>query len=234
MGYDLVIRGGRVRDGRRGGRGRHRRDERRSPLSAPASTAATRSRHRPRRLAPAASTRIATSEQMSGMACMNADTFETATRSAVMGGHHQRHLLRGAGQGGSGCRHGWPVTAARCRTSARHRHAFSPFDQRPVRRPSSSRPWGAHRRRAASVSKVVQHLNIGLDEPRSSRSCASRRAGALPASIAENDSIQCHPARLVAERRTRRSPRRLPPPRAEIRAVAPQCADWPRSPPAPR
>ena len=38
-------------------------------------------------------------EQMSGMGLMNADTFETATRSAAMGGTNQRDFLRRQARG---------------------------------------------------------------------------------------------------------------------------------------
>jgi dihydropyrimidinase len=163
-------------------------------------------------------------EQMSGMGLMNADTFETATRSAAMGGTTTGHLLRRPGQGPA------PRRGRRrlCRPGGAGR------GHRPRLPPDPRRPGGAGFAAdlAALIAagnrslKVFTTYNIGLDDGEILRALTiARDAGALTCIHAENDAIIAEArARLLAEGRTRPLDHAASRPRAaEIEAVARMC-----------
>ena len=160
-------------------------------------------------------------EQMSGMGLMNADTFETATRSAALGG--TTSVISFAAQAA-----GQPLAeavsdyAARAARGAAIDHAFhlTPSDlsvagfEDDLGRAIAS----GHR----SI-KLFTTYNIGLEDAEILRVMSIARAhGALVCVHAENEAIIAHAraALLAAGRTTPRDHARSRPREAEIEAVA--------------
>jgi dihydropyrimidinase len=163
-------------------------------------------------------------EQMSGMGLMNADTFETATRSAAMGG--TTSLISFAAQA-KGQRLSEAVTdyAARAARGAAVDHAFHLLIADP------GAPGFDDELRALIVAghrsvKLFTTYNIGLDDAAILHVLrVAGEAGALTCIHAENDAIIAEArARLLAEGRTRPVDHAASRPRAaEIEAVARMC-----------
>jgi len=163
-------------------------------------------------------------EQMSGMGLMNADTFETATRSAVMGG--TTSVISFAAQG-KGQRLSDTVAdyAARAGRGAAIDHAFhlSISDPGAPEFEADLRALIAAGHRSV---KVFTTYNIGLDDAQILEILRiAGGAGALTCIHAENDAIiSATRARLLAEGRTRPFDHAASRPRAaEIEAVARMC-----------
>jgi dihydropyrimidinase len=163
-------------------------------------------------------------EQMSGMGLMNADSFETATRSAAMGG--TTSLISFAAQA-----RGQPLAeavsdyAGRAARGAAVDHAFHLLIADP------GAPGFDHDLRALIAAghrsvKLFTTYNIGLDDAGILHVLRiAGEAGALTCIHAENDAIIADArARLLAEGRTRPVDHAASRPRAaEIEAVARMC-----------
>ena len=124
-------------------------------------------------------------EQMSGMGQMNADTWETATRSAAMGGNHG-DLLEGQAKA-SRLLLQWPITppglARRCVD-----HAFHAINKQQ----QLQSIWRGRLRQV--IARPGYHHNIGLDDGQILSAMAAARAhGALVCIHAENDAIIARP-----------------------------------------
>ncbi|AHM04604.1 D-hydantoinase [Roseibacterium elongatum DSM 19469] len=163
-------------------------------------------------------------EQMSGMGLMNADTFETATRSAAMGG--TTSVISFAAQG-KGQRLSEAVAdyAARATRGAAIDHAFhlivADSAAPDLEADLHSLIAAGHR----SI-KVFTTYNIGLGDAEILRVLRiARTAGALTCIHAENDAIIAETrTRLLAKGRTRPIDHAASRPRAaEIEAVARMC-----------
>ena len=163
-------------------------------------------------------------EQMSGMGLMNADTFETATRSAAMGG--TTSVISFAAQA-KGQRLSDTVAdyAARAQRGAAIDHAFhiSVSDPDAPAFEADLRALIAAGHRSV---KVFTTYNIGLDDAQILEILRiAGAAGALTCIHAENDAIiSATRARLLAEGRTRPLDHAASRPRAaEIEAIARMC-----------
>jgi dihydropyrimidinase len=163
-------------------------------------------------------------EQMSGMGLMNADTFETATRSAAMGG--TTSLVSFAAQAkGQRLRDAATDYAARGARGAAVDWAFHLILADPDA-PDFEADLAALIAEGHRSLKVFTTYNIGLDDGQILRALAiARDAGALTCIHAENDAIIAEArARLLAEGRTRPRDHAASRPReAEIEAVARMC-----------
>jgi dihydropyrimidinase len=163
-------------------------------------------------------------EQMSGMGQMNADTFETATRSAAMGG--TTSVISFAAQAkGQRLADAAADYAARGARGAAIDYAFH-LILADRRRPSYEADLAALIAQGHRSLKVFTTYNIGLDDGRDpARAHHRARAGALTCIHAENDAIIAEArARLLAQGRTRPIDHAASRPRAaEIEAVARMC-----------
>ena len=163
-------------------------------------------------------------EQMSGMGQMNADTFETATRSAAMGG--TTTVISFAAQA-KGQRLADAATdyAARGARGAAIDFAFH-LILADTQAPEFEADLAALIAQGNRSLKVFTTYNIGLDDGEILRALTiARDAGALTCIHAENDAIIAGArARLLAEGRTRPLDHAASRPReAEIEAVARMC-----------
>jgi dihydropyrimidinase len=163
-------------------------------------------------------------EQMSGMGLMNADSFETATRSAAMGG--TTTVISFAAQAkGQRLRDAMADYAARAARGAAIDHAFHILISDPDV-PDFEADLRALIQAGHRSIKLFTTYNIGLSD---AAILAVLRiagdAGALTCIHAENDAIIADArARLVAEGRTRPIDHAASRPRAaEIEAVARMC-----------
>ncbi|MCU4652818.1 dihydropyrimidinase [Roseibacterium sp. SDUM158016] len=163
-------------------------------------------------------------EQMSGMGLMNADTFETATRSAAMGG--TTSLISFAAQA-----KGQPLGDAAADYAARGARgaavdwAFHLILADPGA-PGFEADLATLIGQGHRSLKVFTTYNIGLDDGQILRALTiARDHGALTCIHAENDAIIADArARLLAEGRTRPIDHAASRPReAEIEAVARMC-----------
>ncbi|KPQ17228.1 MAG: dihydropyrimidinase [Rhodobacteraceae bacterium HLUCCO18] len=163
-------------------------------------------------------------EQMSGMGLMNADTFETATRSAAMGG--TTSVISFAAQAkGQRLAEAAADYAARGARGAAIDHAFHLILADP-QAPDYETDLAALIGQGHRSLKVFTTYNIGLDDARILRALSiAREAGALTCIHAENDAIIAEArTRLLAEGRTRPIDHAASRPRAaEIEAVARMC-----------
>jgi dihydropyrimidinase len=163
-------------------------------------------------------------EQMSGMGQMNADTFETATRSAAMGG--TTTVISFAAQGkGQRLADAAADYAARGARGAAIDYAFHLILADPDA-PDYEADLPALIREGHRSLKVFTTYNIGLDDTEILRALTiAREARALTCIHAENDAIIAEArARLLAEGRTRPIDHAASRPReAEIEAVARMC-----------
>ncbi|MDG4647747.1 dihydropyrimidinase [Roseibacterium sp. SDUM158017] len=163
-------------------------------------------------------------EQMSGMGLMNADTFETATRSAAMGG--TTSLISFAAQSkGQRLSEAAADYAARAARGAAVDHAFHLILADPGA-PDFEADLETLIAAGHRSLKVFTTYNIGLDDAGILRALKiAGRAGALTCIHAENDAIIAEArARLLAEGRTRPLDHAASRPRAaEIEAVARMC-----------
>jgi dihydropyrimidinase len=163
-------------------------------------------------------------EQMSGMGQMNADTFETATRSAAMGG--TTTVISFAAQGkGQRLADAAADYAARGARGAAIDYTFHLIlaDTQATEFEADLAALIAQGHRSL---KVFTTYNIGLDDGQILRALTiARGAGALTCIHAENDAIIAEArARLLAEGRTRPIDHAASRPRAaEIEAVARMC-----------
>jgi dihydropyrimidinase len=163
-------------------------------------------------------------EQMSGMGLMNADTFETATRSAAMGG--TTTVISFAAQA-----RGQRLAEAAADYSARaDRGAAIDFAFHLILADPGAPDYAADLTALIAAGnrslKVFTTYNIGLDDGEILRALTiARDAGALTCIHAENDAIIAEArARLLAEGRTRPLDHAASRPReAEIEAVARMC-----------
>ncbi|MGP1357833.1 dihydropyrimidinase [Roseicyclus sp.] len=163
-------------------------------------------------------------EQMSGMGLMNADTFETATRSAAMGG--TTSLISFAAQAqGQRLKDAAADYAARGARGAAVDWAFHLILADPGA-PEFEADLAALIAEGHRSLKVFTTYNIGLDDGQILRALTiAREAGALTCIHAENDAIiAAARARLLVEGRTRPIDHAASRPReAEIEAVARMC-----------
>jgi len=172
-------------------------------------------------------------EQMSGMGLLNADTFETATRSAAMGG--TTSLISFAAQGkGQRLRDTVADYATRAKRGAALDHAFHISISDP-----DAPEFEADLRALIAAShrsvKVFTTYNIGLDDSQIFEILRiAGSAGALTCIHAESDAIiSTTRARLLSEGRTHPRDHAASRPRAaEIEAIARMCrlADAARAP----
>jgi dihydropyrimidinase len=163
-------------------------------------------------------------EQMSGMGLMNADTFETATRSAAMGG--TTTVISFAAQAkGQRLSEAAADYAARGARGAAVDYAFHLILADPAA-PDFEDELADLIARGHRSLKIFTTYRIGLDDARILRALAvARAAGALTCIHAENDAIIASArARLLAAGRTRPLDHAASRPRmAEIEAVARMC-----------
>jgi len=163
-------------------------------------------------------------EQMSGMGLMNADTFETATRSAAMGG--TTTVISFAAQAkGQRLAEATADYAARGKRGAAIDYAFHLILADPEA-PEYEADLTRLIKEGHRSLKVFTTYNIGLDDTQILRALTiAREAGALTCIHAENDAIIAEArARLLAEGRTRPIDHAASrPPEAEIEAVARMC-----------
>jgi dihydropyrimidinase len=163
-------------------------------------------------------------EQMSGMGLMNADSFETATRSAAMGG--TTSVISFAAQAkGQRLAEAAADYAARAARGAAVDHAFHLILADPDA-PAFETDLVALIGQGHRSLKIFTTYNIGLDDAEILRALLiAREAGALTCIHAENDAIIAEArARLLAEGRTRPLDHAASRPRAaEIEAVARMC-----------
>jgi dihydropyrimidinase len=163
-------------------------------------------------------------EQMSGMGLMNADTFETATKSAAMGG--TTSVISFAAQAkGQRLADAAADYAARGARGAAIDHAFHLILADPGA-PDYEADLATLIGQGHRSLKVFTTYNIGLDDAQILRALTiAREAGALTCIHAENDAIIAEArARLLAEGRTRPLDHAASRPRAaEIEAVARIC-----------
>jgi dihydropyrimidinase len=163
-------------------------------------------------------------EQMSGMGLMNADTFETATRSAAMGG--TTSVISFAAQArGQRLTEAVADYAARAARGAAIDHAFHLILADPAA-PKFETDLAALIRQGHRSLKIFTTYNIGLDDREILRALQiARDAGALTCIHAENDAIiESARARLLAEGRTRPIDHAASRPRAaEVEATARMC-----------
>ena len=173
-------------------------------------------------------------EQMSGMGLMNADTFETATRSAAMGG--TTSVISFAAQAkGQRLAEAAADYAARGARGAAIDHAFHLILADP-QAPDYETDLAALIGQGHRSLKVFTTYNIGLDDARILRALSiAREAGALTCIHAENDAIIAEArTRLLAEGRTRPIDHAaLPAPAPPRSRPSPACAASPKQP-APR
>ena len=163
-------------------------------------------------------------EQMSGMGLMNADTFETATRSAAMGGTTSV-ISFAAQQKGERLTDTLADYAARAARGAAIDHAFHLSISDP-----SVPDFEADLRALIAAGhrsvKVFTTYNIGLDDAQILEILRiAGDAGALTCIHAENDAIIANArARLMAAGRTRPIDHAASRPReAEVEAIARMC-----------
>jgi len=163
-------------------------------------------------------------EQMSGMGLMNADTFETATRSAAMGG--TTSVISFAAQAkGQRLRDAAADYAARAARGAAIDHAFHLIiadTEVPEFEPDLRALIAAGHRSL----KIFTTYNIGLEDAQILRVLnIARDAGALTCIHAENDAIIAKArAELLAQGKTSPKHHAASRPRtAEIEAVARMC-----------
>ena len=163
-------------------------------------------------------------EQMSGMGLMNADTFETATRSAAMGG--TTSLISFAAQAkGQRLRDAMADYAARAARGAAIDHGFHILISDPDV-PEFEADLRALIKAGHRSIKLFTTYNIGLSDAAILRVLRiAGDAGALTCIHAENDAIIADArAQLLAEGRTRPIDHAASRPRAaEIEAVARMC-----------
>lgn len=163
-------------------------------------------------------------EQMSGMGLMNADTFESATRSAAMGG--TTSVISFAAQAkGQRLTEAARDYAARGARGASVDHAFHLILADPEAPGFDSDLAGLIGDGHRSL-KVFTTYNIGLDDAAILKALGiAREAGALTCIHAENDAIiAAARARLLTEGRTRPRDHAASRPReAEIEAVSRMC-----------
>jgi dihydropyrimidinase len=163
-------------------------------------------------------------EQMSGMGQMNADTFETATRSAAMGG--TTTVISFAAQAkGQRLADAAADYTARGGRGASIDYAFH-LILADTQAPEFEADLVALIAQGNRSLKVFTTYNIGLDDGEILRALTiARDAGALTCIHAENDAIIAEArARLLAEGRTRPLDHAASRPReAEIEAVARMC-----------
>jgi dihydropyrimidinase len=163
-------------------------------------------------------------EQMSGMGLMNADTFETATRSAAMGG--TTSVISFAAQAkGQRLSDAAADYAARGARGAAIDYAFHLILADPGA-PDYEADLASLIAQGNRSLKVFTTYNIGLDDAEILRALTiARDTGALTCIHAENDAIiAAARARLLAQGRTRPIDHAASRPRAaEIEAVARMC-----------
>jgi dihydropyrimidinase len=163
-------------------------------------------------------------EQMSGMGLMNADTFETATRSAAMGG--TTSVISFAAQAkGQRLSDAAADYAARGARGAAIDYAFHLILADPGA-PDYEADLASLIAQGNRSLKVFTTYNIGLDDAEILRALTiARDTGALTCIHAENDAIiAAARARLLAQGRTRPIDHTASRPRsAEIEAVARMC-----------
>ena len=163
-------------------------------------------------------------EQMSGMGLMNADTFETATRSAAMGG--TTTVISFAAQAkGQRLRDAMADYAARARRGAMIDHAFH-IIAADTAAPDFDADLAALIEAGHRTIKVFTTYNIGLSDAQIlSVMAVARDAGALLCVHAENDAIiaRARAALLAAGQDRPRDHARSRPRMAEIEAVERIC-----------
>jgi dihydropyrimidinase len=163
-------------------------------------------------------------EQLSGMGLWTADTFETATRSAALGG--TTSVISFAAQGkGQRLRDVVADYTARAERGAMIDHAFHIIVS-DVTVPSFDSDLAALIAEGHRSIKVFTTYKIALDDHAILRTMAmAREAGALVCVHAENDGlIQQAKAQLIAEGKTQPKHHALSHPRAaEIEAVTRMC-----------
>jgi dihydropyrimidinase len=163
-------------------------------------------------------------EQVSGMGLMNADTFETATASAAMGG--TTTVISFAAQAkGQRLRDAVADYAARARRGAHIDHAFHILISDPTV-PDLAADLAALAAEGHRSIKVFTTYNIGLDDRAlMDVLAAARSAGALTCIHAENDGlIGWTKSRLLADGHHAPKHHALSHPRlAEIEAVERMC-----------